>query len=42
MWDARDTAPDWNAAQVGPQRDVLTELYGDRPSFGCWSICEGG
>jgi hypothetical protein len=27
MWDARDTAPNWNAAQVGPQRDVLTELY---------------
>ena len=27
MWDARDTAPMWNAAQVGPQRDVLTELY---------------
>ena len=27
MWDARDTAPDWNAAQVGPERDVLTELY---------------
>ena len=27
MWDARDTAPDWNAAQVGPKRDVLTELY---------------
>lgn len=27
MWDARDTAPGWNAAQVGPQRDVLTELY---------------
>ena len=26
MWDARDTAPMWNAAQVGPQRDVLTEL----------------
>jgi len=28
MWDARDTAPMWNAAQVGPQRDVLTELCG--------------
>jgi len=26
MWDARETAPMWNAAQVGPQRDVLTEL----------------
>ena len=31
MWDARDTAPMWNAAQVGPQRDVLTELCGPPP-----------
>ena len=27
MWDASDTSPFWNAAQVGPKRDVLTELY---------------
>ena len=27
MWDARDTSPGWNAYEVGPERDVMTELY---------------
>ena len=27
MWDARTTSPGWNALEVGPRRDVLTELY---------------
>ena len=27
MWNASESSPMWNAAQVGPKRDVLTELY---------------
>jgi len=27
LWDAKDTSPNWNAVEVGPKRDVLTELY---------------
>ena len=27
LWDAADTSPNWNAVEVGPRRDVLTELY---------------
>lgn len=27
LWDAAATSPGWNAVEVGPKRDVLTELY---------------
>eukprot|EP01079_Euglenida_sp_SAG-EU17-18_P001000 gene1000-2610_t len=27
LWNASDTSPGWNAVEVGPKRDVLTELY---------------
>ena len=27
MWNASDTSPGWNAAEIGPKRDVLQELY---------------
>lgn len=27
MWNASSSSPQWNAVEVGPKRDVLTELY---------------